>query len=325
MLRQWLRPAVVLAALLTSLHGMAVPRVWTLADVRLSDGAVVTGYIVYDDTARRLESYNLRIGGGIFVPHTHTHGNSVPIVLGPPREAHWFELYFYSESSDPRGLWRSLRIAPLAPLDGRSATVSIDVSNMRSYDFYEDYYLVEQSRQIVAGSLVLSASPPPLTTVQVDEFYHSGLRHYFITASAAEKQDLDTGVHPGWQRTGQSFKAYAAGSRADGSISPVCRNYGDPKRGLDSHFYSARVGECFAVLWTFKWLLESDNAFQIDVPDINTGACPGATVPVHRLWNQRPDSNHRYTTSAAIKAQMIASGYVAEGYGPDGVVMCAVQ
>lgn len=52
---------------------------------------------------------------------------------------------------------------------------------------------------------------------------------------------------------------------------------------------------------------------------------PGGTVPVYRLWNQRDDSNHRYATSAAIKDEMLAAGYVSEGYGPDGVVMCAVQ
>jgi hypothetical protein len=44
---------------------------------------------------------------------------------------------------------------------------------------------------------------------------------------------------------------------------------------------------------------------------------------VYRLWNQRVDSNHRYTTDPAIKAQMIAKGYVAEGYGPDAIMMCA--
>ena len=66
--------------------------------------------------------------------------------------------------------------------------------------------------------------------MQVDEFYHPGLRHYFITAEAAEKQLLDTGVHPGWERTGESFKAYATGSSANGSINPVCRYYGDPER-----------------------------------------------------------------------------------------------
>ncbi len=35
------------------------------------------------------------------------------------------------------------------------------------------------------------------------------------------------------------------------------------------------------------------------------------------------DSNHRYTINPAIKAQMIERGYVAEGYGPDVVDMCA--
>ena len=45
--------------------------------------------------------------------------------------------------------------------------------------------------------------------------------------------------------------------------------------------------------------------------------------PPEEAWNQRADSNHRCTTDAAIKAQMIARGYVAEGYGPDAVAMCA--
>ena len=73
------------------------------------------------------------------------------------------------------------------------------------------------------------------------------------------------------------------------------------------------------------WMFESDNVFQINLPDTATGTCPGGTIPVYRLWNQRADSNHRYTTRAAIKAEMLAAGYVAEGYGADGVVMCAVQ
>jgi hypothetical protein len=240
----------------------------------------------------------------------------------PPPPA-TFQLYFYSMDADSRGLWRSLRIATLAPLDGSSATVALDVS--KSIDYYEDYYYLLEMRQFTSGSLVLTALPPPVTIVQVDEFYHPTLRHYFITASAAEKQDLDTGVHPGWERTGESFKAYAVGSSASGSINPVCRYYGNPPAGPDSHFYSANVRECFDVLWKFKWLMETDSVFQIDLPDSSTGACPVGTIPVNRLWNQRIDSNHRYTTKPSIKAQMLASGYLAEGYGPDRVVMCAVQ
>src|SRR5437667_1054555 len=57
--------------------------------------------------------------------------------------------------------------------------------------------------------------------------------------------------------------------------------------------------------------------------DTTTGACPAGTIPVYRLWNQRADFNHRYTADLAIKAQMLAKGYVAEGYGPDSVIMCA--
>jgi len=60
-----------------------------------------------------------------------------------------------------------------------------------------------------------------------------------------------------------------------------------------------------------------------DGGDPPSGACPAGTGPVYRLWNQRADSNHRYTIDATIKAQMIARGYVAEGYGPEAVAMCS--
>jgi hypothetical protein len=59
------------------------------------------------------------------------------------------------------------------------------------------------------------------------------------------------------------------------------------------------------------------------VPDAATGACPSGYVPVYRVWNQRADSNHRYTTDPAIRDRMVAQGGVAEGYGPDAVAMCA--
>ena len=48
--------------------------------------------------------------------------------------------------------------------------------------------------------------------------------------------------------------------------------------------------------------------FEMDLPDAVTGACPAGGVPVYRIWNQRYDSNHRYTTSTAIRDQMVAEG-----------------
>jgi hypothetical protein len=70
---------------------------------------------------------------------------------------------------------------------------------------------------------------------------------------------------------------------------------------------------------------ETASAFYVDLPDLDTGACPTGTVPVYRLWDNRVDTNHRYTTSTAIRDQMLAKGYLAEGYGPDSVAMCAPQ
>src|SRR5207247_2501933 len=107
---------------------------------------------------------------------------------------------------------------------------------------------------------------------------------------------------------------------------PVCRAYGNPAAGLDSHFYSASMEECYATLSSFNdaWLLEASEVFQMDLPDPVTGACPAGDVPVYRLWNNRIDSNHRYTTSLVIRNQMVAKGYIAEGYGPDIVTLCAL-
>ena len=41
------------------------------------------------------------------------------------------------------------------------------------------------------------------------------------------------------------------------------------------------------------------------------------------MFSNRPDANHRYMTDAAVRNQMTARGWLAEGDGPDLVVMCA--
>jgi hypothetical protein len=72
-------------------------------------------------------------------------------------------------------------------------------------------------------------------------------------------------------------------------------------------------------------LLEASEVFQMDLPDPITGACPNGGVPIHRVFNQRRDANHRYTTSIAIRNQMVARGGIAEGYGPNAVVLCGLS
>jgi uncharacterized delta-60 repeat protein len=166
--------------------------------------------------------------------------------------------------------------------------------------------------------------------VGVVEFYNAKLDHYFLTLDPYEARDLDIGVHIGWTRTGQSFRLYGSNEAAPGTgFNPVCRFYIPPQHG-DSHFFSADPLECADVLTKAQtdpnysgYVYETASAFHAALPDRTTGACPAGTVSVYRLWNHRADSNHRYTTDPAIRASMIAKGYAPEGYGPDGVAMCA--
>ena len=44
---------------------------------------------------------------------------------------------------------------------------------------------------------------------------------------------------------------------------------------------------------------------------------------MYRVWDNRADTNHRTMTSLTVRARMVAKGWVAEGYGPNQVIMCA--
>ena len=166
-------------------------------------------------------------------------------------------------------------------------------------------------------ALAAHAAPVPVV-----EYYWAARDHYFITANPLEIAALDAAPAGGWARTGESFGAYAQPS---GSSSRVCRFYIPPIYG-DSHFFSGSPEECSGVQVKFPALIEeTTNAFYIGLPNFTTGACPTGTIPVYRLYNNRADTNHRYTTSLAIRSQMLAKGYVPEGYGLTGAAMCAPQ
>jgi hypothetical protein len=157
------------------------------------------------------------------------------------------------------------------------------------------------------------------------EFYRPSVDHYFVTSNPVEIAGLDDGTFAGWTRTGETFGVLPAGERGIARASPVCRYYGKPEAGLDSHFYSASPAECAEVAARYgdAWALESSEVFAVALPDAQTGACPAATMPVYRVFNARRDANHRYVTSLATRATMLADGWIAEGYGPDAVAMCA--
>lgn len=189
--------------------------------------------------------------------------------------------------------------------------------------------------QVAACSLAFAAALaggearaafPPLPAGTAVEFYHAAFDHYFITQDPDEIATLDDGRHTGWTRTGRGFSVFTA---ATGGANPVCRFYIPPEHG-DSHFFSASLAECADVLGRIGtdpnysgYRYESPSAFYAALPDAATGACPANMVPVFRLWNQRADSNHRYTADPGIKAAMQAKNYLAEGYGPDAASLCS--
>jgi uncharacterized protein (TIGR01370 family) len=155
--------------------------------------------------------------------------------------------------------------------------------------------------------------------VQVVEFYNAGLDHYFVTWIPEEIAALDSGTAiKGWARTGKSFAAYTAPRLG---TSPVCRFYIPPSAG-DSHFYGRGTAECEATKARNPGFVLEESAFMhLGLP--TAGNCPSDTRPVHRVFTNRRDANHRYTIESGVREEMVARGWLAEGDGPDLVVMCA--
>ncbi len=88
------------------------------------------------------------------------------------------------------------------------------------------------------ASLAFSVSEDGLATAV--EYFNASLRHYFITADRSEIEKLDQGTISGWSRTGESF-AVMASETMPTTATPVCRFYGAPSAGLDSHFFPPRL------------------------------------------------------------------------------------
>lgn len=151
------------------------------------------------------------------------------------------------------------------------------------------------------------------------EYYNAALDHYFLTGLDEEIALLDDGVRlRGWQRTGRTLEAL----RADvADAVPVCRIYLPPGTG-DGHFFGRDPAECAATLAAHpEFILEDPTFFRLYATD--RGACAAGTIPVYRVYSNRPDANHRYTTDRGVRDAMVVRGWLAEGDGSDTVTMCA--
>ncbi len=186
---------------------------------------------------------------------------------------------------------------------------------------------------------VLLSLPPPIIEGEITEYQNTldfpnapgGV--YFYAASDADRALLDSGAPGKWSRSGGKFNS--------GGYVSVCRFYGSVSPGPNSHFYTADDKECdfFKALQTKptptirQQLNFEGKVFSASVPTPAAVAgsppmCPVKSIPLYRAYNaaytaagkKNYDSNHRFTASRADINEVVAKGWVDEGF-----VMCVPE
>ena len=160
---------------------------------------------------------------------------------------------------------------------------------------------------------------PTGRSIEITEFYNTALNHYFRTANPGEATGIDAGAAgPGWVRTNLPFRAWATRSDAPLNATSVCRFYGTPGRGPNSHFYTSSAIECGRVKGDPGWTYEGIAFYAVPtLPDLT---CPTNLTPIWRTYNNdfaHNNSNHRMGKDIATYQSMIAQRWLGEG-----TVMC---
>jgi predicted dienelactone hydrolase len=147
------------------------------------------------------------------------------------------------------------------------------------------------------------------------EFYNTTLNHYFVAGSQGEVDFILAGnAGPGWILTNESHKIFLDAPPGGPAVNQVCRFYGVPAGGPNSHFFAADAAACEAVKRMPGWAYEG-LAFRV-VPQLATGKCPAGMLEVRRAYNDRAgmnDSNHRYSTSDSTMREMARRNWAVEG------------
>ena len=166
-------------------------------------------------------------------------------------------------------------------------------------------------------------------TVPVTEYFHAGLDHFYLSSNSDESSWLDSGGGGGgWVRTGFSFRAWLPGGNP--LAREVCRFYGSPTLGPNSHFFSISAGECEGLhqvqratpASVARWNHEGI-AFFAETVDPMTGQCRSGRSAVYRGYNNGSirgiDSNHRFVPRVDEITALVSKGWSLEG-----IAFCAM-
>ncbi len=159
----------------------------------------------------------------------------------------------------------------------------------------------------------------PVAANAVVEFYIASLDQYFMTADSTQLALIEASPEAGLSRTGFWFKT--------GGSTPVCRFYGSPSPGPNTHFYTAQQSDCDLLRDIEARTPATQPRLNFEGYDFATtpptnGACPANLQPIYRAYNNGHlrgiDGNHRFSADRSAIAAVVARGWVDEG-----VVMCA--
>ena len=221
-------------------------------------------------------------------------GSAVPVMQGRYVYADYCTGRMWTMARDRDGAWRSevlLETGHQIGTFGEDSAGEVYWSDLRSGNVYR-----------------LAALPSAPIAV---EYFNASLGHYFITAFPEEAMTLDGGALGGaWKRTGFAFPVIPPG---DASAVDVCRLFGTPHVGPNTHFYTGNATECASLRTSPLWMFEA-TAFRMRMPADD--ACPASLRPVYRLYSNPTTLagvNHRYTTDGATYNAMRAAGWIGEG------------
>ncbi len=154
----------------------------------------------------------------------------------------------------------------------------------------------------------------------VVEYFHAGIKHYFMTAIAGEIASLDQNPAWGWARTGEQFIAWRESASKTGA--PLFRFYHDARGvGFNTHFFTLNAAEAAGLRPLTRDWAEEISQWRAFAPIVS--GCPPFTIPITRAYNNRfafNDSNHRFMGTAALANTMKSQNWVIEGSA-----LCAAQ
>jgi YVTN family beta-propeller protein len=185
-----------------------------------------------------------------------------------------------------------------------------------------DRLLVLNTNGSNPDSLTIATKQNTITGTEIaTEFYHAGFNHYFHTADTTETELILDGLFDdNWHRTFEFWRVWT--EPGPGRV-PVCRFFSPSFAPKSSHFYTPYPVECATLQAGGVWTLESDAVFYLALTD-TAGNCGAGTIPLYRTYNNGSSGapNHRYMVSRAVRDQMVADGWTAEGNGPDVIFAC---